>query len=177
MPLSTVPAEIRQALDPQNASALSTSWSSATPQWCPPYGGQPFSSRPGYGQTWLGLSCGDTAPFGGVATLSLMPPTFQGSGMLRGSLPAQLRELRAATQVFIREQALTGTLPSVWGTTILSTTSGLGLTPGFDSLSSLRIDGNLLNGSIPASWGSLSPTPSAVSIWFSNNLLSGANLL
>ena len=73
---------------------------------------------------------------------------------LSGSLPAQLRELRTATNIMLSRNALVGSLPASWGQNV-SWTNFATPTPGFDAALLLDLGQNALSSTLPASVGSL----------------------
>ncbi len=123
-PLVDILRDVQAALDPSNTSALAASWGSTHLQACTPYksSNAPLTTypgqavtQPGYGRSWLGVTCQDgpgfivTAAAVGAASNVVL---FNMS--LRGTLPVQLRELKTASTISVSLNALSGTMPSCW---------------------------------------------------------------
>jgi hypothetical protein len=89
----------------------------------------------------------NTALVGGVSALVL-----NGLG-LSGMLPVQLRELRTTSVFLLSRNALTGTLPSEWGTAVAW--NNFNASAGFDACTLLDVGQNALNGTLPSSLGSI----------------------
>lgn len=135
--ITDILTDIRVAVDPRNATLASLWNTTAGVQPCGPYSGQPFPTRLGYGDSWPGVTCQESATYGGISALDLS--TYSGAAVLRGTLPVQLRELRSAARILLSEQLLSSTIPAAWGTPQQWTY--FSPTVGFDSLVLLKLDG------------------------------------
>lgn len=150
---------IRPQLDPTSAALLS--WNpGASLQPCPPYSGQP-QGRPGYGGSYAGISCTDTTT-GMTFTMNLYGGNKPASGLLTGSIPTELRELRTMTYVELSYNQLGGTLPQSWGQNVTWANFPTP-TPGFDQCTQWVFYVNSLSGPLPPLMGNM---PRAASAYF-----------
>lgn len=103
---------IGAALDPAGAvigGTLTGSWQLSS-QPCPPFAGQPGSlvngvqARRGYGGSFTGVTCGNTATSGGITQIILA----QRTPALAGIVPYELSLLRTLTYLDLSRNVLTG---------------------------------------------------------------------
>jgi hypothetical protein len=110
----------------------------------------------------------NAALVGGVSSLLL-----NGLG-LRGSVPVQLRELRTTTVILLSRNALAGSLPSDWGSSVSWTYTSPGT--GFEACTLLDLGQNALNATLPATIGLLGngSGTSKLGLALYDNLISGS---
>ena len=128
--------------------------------------------------TWYGVQCNYA---GNVTSIRLK------NNSLTGELTPSLAMLPYLTTFLLDDNSIEGTLPQEWGnvpdafpslqTLSVASNDLEGTLPdwsfGFRSLYSFRLDGNRLNGSLPAAWPTASFAATLTALILRNNALSG----